>query len=442
MTHVEFALPDIGEGLAEAEIVEWLAAVGDAVEADQPVVTVETAKAQVTVPAPAAGRLISRPHEPGDVLAVGDTLFVIDAEVESASVAELLPPVNSVAPAYRVDDLVRPASVPSITDDTVERVSDEPMPSTAVSGAVSPRLPASATRRRVLAAPSTRKLALDHGVDLTGLLGSGPNGRVEADDVLGALRLGVEEKQTANRSGGFATPSTFMMSADDIEIRPLGGLRRQTARAMTATLSIPHVTDYREIDATVLLDARSALQAASAYKITLLPLLVRIVVVALRKHPIFNANYDSKAEELKLFTQPNIGIATMTPDGLLVPVLKAAGRYPVGELAQEMNRLTTAGRDRCLRPDDTTGATFTISNYGSFGSWLGTPLIVPPQVAIAGFGRARDAVVAENGVPVVRPVLPVAVAADHRVIDGADLGAFMNTLNNLIRNPLLLLGEA
>ncbi|OBC11932.1 hypothetical protein A5784_03655 [Mycobacterium sp. 852013-50091_SCH5140682] len=444
MTLVAFKLPDVGEGLAEAEIIEWLVAVGDTVEADQPVVIVETAKAQVELPAPTAGRLMSRPHEPGDVVAVGDTLFDYEIGSESASTVGY-PSLMNVGPAGAALGAASASS--GLTDDSIAQLPSGDPPSAPSGSQKSPSHPGVDTRnRRALAAPSTRKFAIEQGVDLAGLMGSGPNGRIEVGDVRAAIhRRSTQDQRNAQGAYDPARPTAISGEASRgvVEKRPLRGLRRQIARAMTATLSVPHITDYREIDAAALIAARSALQglAAPGDKMSLLPLLVCIVLAALREHPTFNANYDSHAEELTLFAQPDIGIATATQDGLLVPVVKAASQYSIAGLSQELNRLVSAGRDRVLRPDETRGATFTISNFGSFGAWLGTPLIAPPQVAIAGFGRARDAVVAENGVPNVRPILPVAVAADHRVIDGADLGAFVNTIEKLVRNPLLLLGE-
>jgi pyruvate/2-oxoglutarate dehydrogenase complex dihydrolipoamide acyltransferase (E2) component len=172
-----------------------------------------------------------------------------------------------------------------------------------------------------------------------------------------------------------------------------------------------------------------------------LPLLIRTVFAGLRRHPRLNATLDMAAERYELHHRHHIGVAAATPDGLIVPVLRDAGRYSIKGLGREVERLADAARARTLSVEETSGGTFTISNFGSYGTWLGTPLVNAPQVAIAGFGRIREAVVPVDGAPAVRRVLPVAVSADHRLIDGAELGAFVNTLERLIRSPLALLGE-
>ncbi|MFD1530229.1 dihydrolipoamide acetyltransferase family protein [Pseudonocardia aurantiaca] len=383
MAEIVFRLPDVGEGLAEAEVVEWLVSPGAAVRADQPVVTVETAKAQVELPAPADGTIRELARAVGDMVPVGEPLFVLETAA---------------------------ATVP-------------------------------ATRNRVLAAPSTRRLAVEHGVDLTTLTGSGPNGRIVPDDVMAAVAAPLKpepepEPEPVVQQAPVDTPDT--------EVRPLRGLRRQTAKAMTAALAVPHITEFREVDATELERAHALLRgdaAARGARLTLLPLLVRVLVAALRRHPELNATFDPDRAELTVHRRLHVGIATATRDGLVVPVLRDAGPRGVPGLGREIARLVEAARERTLTPRDTTGATFTVSNFGSYGTWLGTPLISPPQVAIAGFGRVRDAVVPVDGAPAVRRVLPLAVAADHRVLDGADLGAFVATLERLVTQPLLLLGE-
>jgi pyruvate/2-oxoglutarate dehydrogenase complex dihydrolipoamide acyltransferase (E2) component len=308
-------------------------------------------------------------------------------------------------------------------------------------------------RRRVLAAPSTRRLAVEHGIDLAEITGTGPNGRIVPDDVMAALAAvrsapngeDATELDTGVAGGGFEPPQRRTRRHDaEAEVRPLRGLRRQVARAMTTTLAIPHITEFREVDATELERAHAVLRADAqerGERLTLLPLLVRAVVAALRRHPELNATLDMEREELTVHRRLDIGIAAATPDGLVVPVLHDAGADGVARLGREITRLGSAARERTLTPQETTAATFTISNFGSYGTWLGTPLINPPQVAIAGFGRVRDAVVPVDGAPAVRRVLPLAVAADHRVLDGAHLGAFVTTLERLLREPVLLLGE-
>ncbi|EFC81433.1 dihydrolipoamide acetyltransferase family protein [Parafrankia sp. EUN1f] len=433
MNEVVFRLPDVGEGLAEAEVVEWLAGVGDAVRADQPVVTIETAKAQVELPSPVDGVMLSLGGGPGDVIPVGEPLFVVATDGGAAA--------GHIGTGASTDD-----GGDSSGGGRPPAPAPEPGPS-----------------HRVLAAPSTRRLAVELGVDLRGLAGTGPNGRVTVDDVRAAAAaasgpatpgsprpLSSAASSPSRRSLGSAVaegaPSALARppSGADSEIRPLRGLRRQIARAMTAAWTVPHITEFREIDATALERAHRELRSAAGEadpRLTLLPLLVRAVVTALRQHPLLNATLDLDAEQVEVHHRRNIGIAAATGDGLIVPVVSDADRYSIAGLGREINRLGAAARERSLSVAETAGGTFTVSNFGSYGTWLGTPLISPPQVAIAGFGRVRDAVVPVDGVPAVRRVLPVAVSADHRLIDGDQLGAFVNTVERLVAAPLLLLGE-
>jgi pyruvate/2-oxoglutarate dehydrogenase complex dihydrolipoamide acyltransferase (E2) component len=213
---------------------------------------------------------------------------------------------------------------------------------------------------------------------------------------------------------------------------------------MQAAAAIPQITEFREVDATALESAVSQLRSAAAdgsVRVGPLPVLVRAVIVALRRHPQLNATLDMEAERFEVHHRRHVSIAVATDQGLIAPVLRDAAQFSFVGLARQIGVLSNAARTRSLTVDQVSGGTFTISNFGSYGTWLGTPLVNPPQVAIAGFGRIRDAVVAAEGVPVVRRLLPVAVSADHRLIDGHQLGAFVATLEQLITSPMLLLGE-
>jgi pyruvate/2-oxoglutarate dehydrogenase complex dihydrolipoamide acyltransferase (E2) component len=217
----------------------------------------------------------------------------------------------------------------------------------------------------------------------------------------------------------------------DKKIIPLHGTRRTIARTMTeAWQTIPHIIDYREADATALLGWRRRLG-----DVTITPLLLRIAVDALRRHPYVNASIDLEGEEITLHAEYNVGIATATPDGLIVPVIHSADGKTVTELALEIAELTNAARERRLRPDQLAGGTFTLNNYGSLGVWLGTPIIKPGEVANLGVGRVQERPVARDGQVVVRPIVALAVSGDHRVLDGHTLGAFVSDVVALIENP-------
>ena len=228
---------------------------------------------------------------------------------------------------------------------------------------------------------------------------------------------------------------------------PLRGVRRTIAHTLTrAWQEVPRVIDYREVDATALLRARQALKAralqrgdeALARALGPTPLIVMAAVRALRDHPYVNASIDLERDEITLHRHVNVGIATAAPDGLMVPVLHDADHKPLAQVAHEVADLTSRARKRKLRPEQLAGATFTVNNYGGLGIWLGTPIVVPPEVCNLGVGAVRDQVVAVDGVPVVRPTLALAVAGDHRVLDGDTLAAFVTQVAGLLEDPVLI----
>lgn len=406
MTRFDANLADVGEGLDGAEIVSWLVEVGAHVERDETVVEVETAKSLVGIPAPYDGTLIERGGEPGDTVAVGSVLFVLETDAD----------LDAPTP-----------TAPCSVDRSGPDEHPAPAPSTAPVAA----------GRRPMASPATRQLALDHGIDLTQLHGSGPSGRITRDDVLRASTR-PEPTLTAQADAAQAAPRA---AAD--RVVPLRGLRREIAKTMTqAWRTVPHITDFREIDATNLVAARNRLREhmeLDGVPFTYLPLLVKAVLATLDRFPVFNASIDLDAEEVTYHGRRNIGLATATPDGLVVPVLEDAGDFSLPALTRELHTLTTRARARQCSVTELTGGTFTITNFGSFGGWIATPIIRPPESGIAGFGRIRDQVVAENGLPVVRPVLPLSVSADHRLIDGDSMGGFLNHLTALLTDPILLM---
>ncbi|MBV8219988.1 MAG: 2-oxo acid dehydrogenase subunit E2, partial [Solirubrobacterales bacterium] len=238
-----------------------------------------------------------------------------------------------------------------------------------------------------------------------------------------------------------APPQPIPGPAD--EVIPLRGVRRTIARTMTeAWQTIPHIIDYREADATALLAWRDRLRERADYeRMTITPLLLRIAVDVLRRHPYVNASIDLEREEITLRARYNIGIATATSDGLIVPVVQDADGKSVSELALEVAELTRAARERRLRPEQLTGGTFTLNNYGSLGGWLGTPIIKPGEVAILGVGRVQERPVARDRQVVVRPIVALAVSGDHRVLDGHTLGAFVSDVVAVIEDPAPVAGD-
>ena len=397
---VDYKLADVGEGIAEAEVIEWLVAVGDLVKEDQPVIVVETDKSQIEIPAPVAGKVVELCVVAGDVLAVGASLMKIEATGEiSNDISAHASPATA-------------ATSPIITNDKADSTST---------------LGARATNVRPLASPSTRRLAASLGVALENVSGSGQNGQITAEDVQAA---------SATASPNSTPKVTPTASEPGVTVIPLRGLRRQIAASMSQALTIP------QIDATALLALRNDLSKDfedQGQKLSVTPFLMRACVLALAKHKTFNARFDAQGAEIAQFENVNLGFATATDDGLIVPVIENAQSLSVKELAQETDTLAALAKSRKASVEQLSGGTFTLTNFGSFGTWLGTPIIHAPEVAIAGFGRITEKVLAVDGIPTVRMVLPIVVAADHRVNDGAHLGAFVSEIADLLLHPLSLL---
>jgi len=412
MSDYRFDLPDVGEGLSEGEIVHWHVGEGDAVAADQIIVDVQTDKAVVEIPSPVAGTVRSLGGGVGATLSVGAMLAVIE----------------TVAPAEG-----RGGDSP-------------PQASPQASVAPAPRKDAPGKRRRALASPATRKLAVELGVDIASLAGTGERGRITRDDVERAAGaspaasppVADDAPPAPPVAGAEATP------AQD-RIEPLRGLRRQVARTMQAAWrDIPHILTFHEIDATRLVATRRALIAEfepDGVKPSYLPLVMKACAAALRRHPRFNASLDMEAERIVYRGRVNIGFATATPDGLVVPVIHDVDTKSMLALAREIAALAEAARTRAVKLEQLRGGTFTVSNYGSYGGHFGTPIIRPPEVAILGVGAIRETVVPVDGAPAVRPSLPLAVSTDHRLNDGEHLGAFAATVGAYLGEPARLLGR-
>ena len=400
-------------------------AVGDRVREHQALVEVQTDKAVVVIPCPAAGVVAELCAPTGERLAVGEVLVVIEPDGDGAG-----------APA--------PATA------------TEPLQS-----APAPAAPVTASRAagRPLAAPATRRRARELGVDLATVTASGSQGRILREDVERAAAASAPAgaappADPAAPGAAVAPPSAPSVPARPTaapsrpgEVVPLRGVRRAIAQTLTrAWQEIPHIIDYREVDAGRLIEARDALrrratergQEELARALTPTPLIAAAAVRALADHPYVNASIDMEREEIALHRQVHLGVATATPDGLMVPVVEDADRRSVGELALEIATLARAARERRLEPGQLRGATFTVNNFGGLGVWLGTPIIQPPQVANLGIGAIRDRVVPVGGEPRVRPVCALSVSGDHRVLDGDTLGAFVSRVVTLLEEPLLI----
>ena len=419
MTDFTFNLPDFGEGLSEGEIVHWHVAPGDVVRADQIMVDVQTDKAVVEIPAPVAGTIKSIGAQPGEILPIGQMLAVIETDGPAPS----LPSHGGHG-----ETAPRPAEAP-------------PAPVAA------PSAPGAA--KRVLASPATRKLAVELGVDLATVTGTGNRGQVTKDDVRRAAEGGAAP--TAAKAAPATAPVPMPAVAiarptGEDRVEPLRGLRRQIATTMAAAWrEIPHVLTAEDVDATNLIAARKALNEefeAEGVKLSYLPIVMKACVAALKRCPNFNASIDMERQEIIYRHRYNIGFATATPDGLIVPVIHDVDQKPLIDVAREIDALAAAARARKVAVESLSNGTFTISNYGSYGGSFGTPIIRPPEVAIAGIGAIKDTVVPVDGVPAIRPILPLVVSADHRMNDGEHLGLFVSTIGAYLKDPVRLLSQA
>lgn len=417
MSAYEFKLPDVGEGLSEGEIVRWHAAPGERVRVHQSLVDVQTDKAIVEIPAPVSGTLMRLGGDPGDVIAVGAMLALIEGDDTSRDVGE---PGEERGPRE-----------------------GGTMEASLGSGDAEPAPPSSSGagptgHRRVRASPAVRKLARERGIDLSTITGSGGRGQITHEDVEAALT------GTHSTSPAAATTASPPPQGED-RVEPLRGLRHRIAQTMSeAWREVPHIFSMEEIDARDLARARESVNAVhlpSGPRIGYLPFFVQACAAALRAHPRFNASLDMEARQIVYRHRCNIGIATATPDGLIVTVVHDADGKSLRELAGEIRDLSTLARERKVSPAQLAGGTFTISNYGSYGGGTGAPIIRPPEVAIAGFGRVREAVVAVDGRALVRPVLPLCVSTDHRLNDGEHLHAFMESIARHLREPAHLLAR-
>jgi 2-oxoisovalerate dehydrogenase E2 component (dihydrolipoyl transacylase) len=416
----EFKLPDLGEGLTDGEVVRWLVKEGDVVALNQPIVEVETAKAVVEIPAPYAGTVVKLHAAEGDTLDVGAPLLSVDTGGQAAPAA---PAAAAAAPEPQEEQqatLVGPGERQQARRRRLAR------PGGGATGPA-PTGPAPAgPAQRPKATPPVRKYARDHGVDLAMLAGTGKGGRVTHEDVDRALE-----------------PVAARPSRDRGEERiPVKGTRKQIAAAMVASaFSIPHVTEFLTVDATALMALRArlrALPAAADLKLTPLAIVAKSLCVALRQFPLMNSSWEEDAGEIVVKGHVNLGIATDTPTGLLVPNIKDADTLGILDLSRELARLTGLARERKATPADLTGGTITITNVGGFGVETGTPIINKPECAILATGLIAPRPWVVDGQLAVRELMTTSVSFDHRIVDGAYAARFLAHLRDLLEDPALL----
>ncbi|MHC5004959.1 MAG: dihydrolipoamide acetyltransferase family protein [Planctomycetota bacterium] len=432
-----FILPDLGEGVHEAELIKWRVKPGDQVEEHQTLAEMETDKALVEVPSPWAGTIAELHGDEGDILNVGSKLVSYATSAGAAA-----PATTAVAAGAGV----AAAGADGTSDDAgtvVGTVAGE----LTVSDRFRRRAPetaAAATGAKALATPAVRRIARELGVDINRVPGSGRGGRVTASDVE-AFAGGRAPAAPAAAGAPPAAPApaapAVTISPDGVAQRiPFRGVRRKIAQSLQRSVhTAVHFTVVDEADVTRLEQKRSEYMAVLGRKLSVLPFIMTAVCHALREHPSLNANVDDEREEILVKDVINLGCAVDTDHGLMVPVLPNADRMSIVQLADTVKSLAVACRNRTVERDRLVGGTFTISNVGSYGGLFATPIINYPEVAILAIGRGTEKVLTHGGQFYAGKVLPLSLSCDHRVVDGAEGARFVNTVRRYLESPDRLL---
>jgi pyruvate dehydrogenase E2 component (dihydrolipoamide acetyltransferase) len=432
---IEFRFPDVGEGLAEAEIVRWLIPEGGPVREDQAIVEVETDKSLVEITSPVTGVLTVHGAPEGTVIAVGAVLATFESGAAAAA-----PDAHASDPGESASAPAAPA-VPSASAPAAPAV---PAPAVPARGGQRPK-----------ASPSTRGLARSLGVDLSLVVGTGTGGRILDQDVRAAstgaaatASAPATASATAAAPTAPAAPSAPPAPLPRIEPPvgedqriPMRGVRRAIARNMLQSwTTVPHVDSVHEVDLSEMQRLRAQLKERGR-DVPMTAFLVRAAAIALREFPVLNASVDGEKEEMVLHHRVNIGVAVDAPDGLIVPVIDDADLKDVVRIGEELRELAAQTRDRSVPTERLRGGTFTVNNYGPLGGWFGTSLVKPPEVGILSIGPARDQVVPRDGQIVIRPIAAMVLAADHRVADGREIIGFCVSVRRLMEAPINLLLE-
>ncbi|MCM3768064.1 dihydrolipoamide acetyltransferase family protein [Neobacillus niacini] len=431
----EFRLPDIGEGLHEAEILAWFKAVGDHVKENENIVEVQTDKAVVEISSPVSGMIQSFGAEVGAVVKVGEVLFTVEQDAVAVGVAAI------------------PASVKKEESGLQHPAASGQEPVSAVSVGI-------ASKKRVIAAPSVRKLARELGIDITEVTPSGKGGKVTEEDVRNFKMQAEREVAAAvavppvvsevSPPATASTASVQLMGAkeedfdpDEDAREPIRGLRKKIYENMKLSMSTAiQCSAMDEVVLTKLVELKKQLQPhaeQAGVKLTYLPFFVKAAAIALKRNPIFNSTVDDERMEVVYKKRIHIGVATATNDGLVVPVVRDADKKSIMEIAQEIQDLSGRARERKLKPHELSGSTFTISSTGGKGGWFATPIINYPEVAILGVHSIKKKPIVQDDQIVIGDVMGMSITFDHRVIDGAPAGAFMEQIHTFLENPELFI---
>jgi 2-oxoisovalerate dehydrogenase E2 component (dihydrolipoyl transacylase) len=415
---VEVKLHDIGEGMHEGEVIHFFVKAGDTVKIDQPLVEVQTDKVTAELPSPAAGTIKDIKVKEGDVVTVGSVILTIEAS----------------SPAAKKEKAEEPKVLQELP--VVDKIVASPK-NPVVAGGIA------TLNKRILAAPFTRKIARENGVDIEQIEGTGPGGRVTDQDVFNFIKTPVVKEEPPNSTADNKTdaPSFTLKNAEEI---PFKGRRKQIAKKMVQSLAtIPHVTHFEEIDVTAVMDLKKQLKAMDpenkrGMNVSVAAFFVKAIQIALKDFPIFNAKLDEEKEVIRLEKNVNIGIATDSDDGLIVPVISHVEQRNVRDIAVDMKDKITRAKTNKLKGSDMTGGTFTISNVGPLGSIAATPIINHPEVALMAFHKTKKTPVVVGNEIVIRSMMNVSMSFDHRVADGATAVMFTNRVKELIENPYFM----
>jgi len=412
MTRYVFKMPDLGEGTVEAEIVAWHVKVGDHVAEDQVMAEVMTEKAAVEVPAPVTGRVVSLAGGPGDMVRVGAELVVFDTE-SGEGFAEPTPQPPPVA----TGDEAKPTAQPA----------PQPAPAKAEEGA---------RASRVMASPASRRRAREAGIDLAQVQGSGPHGRITRQDMDAALSGAAPAASGAPATSRPAMTLAMRTGTEEIKVI---GVRRVIANRMTdAKRNIPHFAYVEEVDVTELESLRQHLNSrvpAGSAPLTYLPFLIAALARVLEQYPQCNAWFDTERNTVIRHRAVHAGVATQTPDGLKVPVVRHAEARTLWDLADEIKRVSEAARSGKATKEELTGSTITVTSLGKLGGIVSTPIINAPEMGIIGVNKAIERPVVLNGAITVRRIMNLSTSFDHRFVDGYDAAAMVQALKDMLEHP-------
>jgi pyruvate dehydrogenase E2 component (dihydrolipoamide acetyltransferase) len=430
----DFKLPELGEGIKSADVLNVLVAPGDVIKKEQPVIEIESEKATAEVPSSVAGRVVEVRVKTGQKIKPGQVILTVEEGVTAAASPQKPAAPAKAAPAAKAAEPAKPAPAKAAP-------------------AAAPATSAKSDKEPVFAAPSVRQFAREIGVDIRAVRGTGPDGRISMDDVKNharSLTKGSAAAPAPVAAGAAprieAPPPPDFTKFGEVTREPMNAVRRATVRQMSLSWSqIPHVTIFDRADVTAAEELRQQYKAkaeAAGGKLTITAMLLKVVGAALKAHPRLNASVDLAREELILKRYVNIGCAMDTPRGLVVPVIRDADKKSIMQFAVELAQTSDRVRAGKLGLNEMQGGTFTMTNLGALGTTYFTPIINYPEVAILGVGRAAPEASFADGVCRPRLILPLSLSFDHRVVDGADGARFLHWIVEALEKPLMLAMES